>query len=211
MLIWLRNPVRQAYVFGLFGLLLTMYSYAEPGLAEPGSGVVAAPAESSLVAGEGALQRPAESDPVLPSATPVPLLAPLSDTDSLPVQSDTGLRLKEAANDGSQPMSGQSVIEMLGGLVAVLALFVALVWGMRQLQGRIGGQTTRMRVEATLALGTREKLLIVTVDEQRLLLGVTPHQINCLRVLPGSAAASSEAGDFAGRLQSLLSSEAKDV
>jgi flagellar protein FliO/FliZ len=122
-----------------------------------------------------------------------------------------GLRLKEDVSEQARPVAGQSIMQMLGGLLAVLALFVAFVWVMRQLQGKLPGTSTRMRIESTLALGNREKLVIVSVDQQRLLLGVTAQQITCLQPLPADDSQSERATEFSQRMQALLKGEAKDA
>ena len=61
--------------------------------------------------------------------------------------------------------------EYLMGVVLVLALLGAAAWGVRRLQGHVAGPRAGLRVEASLALGGKERLLIVEVEGERLLLG----------------------------------------
>lgn len=105
--------------------------------------------------------------------------------------------------------------ESLGGLLLrlllVLGLIVGLAWLARQLAGRrrFGGQG--LVIEGGLALGTRERLVVVQAGEARLLLGVTPGGISLLhRFEPGEGPALTEpapAPAFAERLRALIGPE----
>lgn len=71
------------------------------------------------------------------------------------------------------------------GLILVLALMFALAWlakRMRLAPGAIGSAGV-IRTLAVSSLGNREKLLLVQVGEEQLLLGVTSQQITLLHEL----------------------------
>jgi len=71
------------------------------------------------------------------------------------------------------------------GLIFVLALMFALAWlakRMRLAPGAVGSSGV-IRTLAVSSLGNREKLLLVQVGEEQLLLGVTSQQITCLHEL----------------------------
>lgn len=74
---------------------------------------------------------------------------------------------------------GGMLLQLTLGLVAVLALAVGLSWLLRRYALPRGGL---IRVIGGLPLGSRERLLLVEVDETRLLLGVTASQIQTLHV-----------------------------
>ncbi len=95
------------------------------------------------------------------------------------------------------------------GLLAYLLLVIALIlfsaWLARHRRGVLSPSLS-LRVRAQLALGLREKLVIVQVDGRRLLLGLTPGRIQLLTEL---AAAEDEEADievvgFAARLRELM-------
>jgi flagellar protein FliO/FliZ len=69
------------------------------------------------------------------------------------------------------------------GLLLVVGTILALAWLSRRLNGVLPGNGKLMKVLAVLPLGSREKLVLVEVGEQQLVLGVTPGQINTLHVL----------------------------
>lgn len=69
------------------------------------------------------------------------------------------------------------------GLAVVIALVFALAWVARRvstLRGLSGTRGGPIQVVGQLALGTRERLLLVEVDGRRVLLGVVPGSISRL-------------------------------
>lgn len=98
------------------------------------------------------------------------------------------------------PAIGQHAAQSpgLGGavlaLVAVLALIIALAWLLKRLPASGLRGSDQLRVVSSLAVGQRERLVVVEVGDQQLLLGVTTRHIQTLHVLPqplpGAPAAS---------------------
>lgn len=76
----------------------------------------------------------------------------------------------------------------LGGTLAALLLVVGLILGLAWLLKRLPGTGLRpmagLRVVASLAVGPRERVVIVDCGGQQLLLGVTQHNVNLLHSLP---------------------------
>ena len=69
-------------------------------------------------------------------------------------------------------------------LLLVLALIIALGWLLKRLPGSGFRPADGMKLVANLNLGTRERLVVVEVNGQQLLLGVTAGSVNLLHVLP---------------------------
>lgn len=81
------------------------------------------------------------------------------------------------------PLPQESVLMTVGGTLAlVVLLMVALAWVARRsgFARRLTNPDGAMNVVASRSLGGRERLLLVDVGEQRLVLGVTATQITCL-------------------------------
>ncbi len=92
--------------------------------------------------------------------------------------------LRAAVEPGISTTS-ELAIQVFLGLMLVLSLMFALAWlakRMRLVPGTVGGQNA-IRTLAVVSLGSREKLLLVQVGEEQLLLGVTNQQITCLHEL----------------------------
>jgi flagellar protein FliO/FliZ len=78
-------------------------------------------------------------------------------------------------------VGGGMLTQLTLGLAVVLALAVGLSWLLRRHVLPRGGV---IRVIGGLPLGSRERLLLIEVDETRLLIGVTAQQIQTLHVFP---------------------------
>ncbi|MEY2341097.1 flagellar biosynthetic protein FliO [Acidithiobacillus sp. IBUN Pt1247-S3] len=77
-----------------------------------------------------------------------------------------------------------AILRLIAALILVLLVFFALIWLFKRMQaGAVGVSGSPMRVLASLPLGTRERLLLVEVGKQQLLLGATPAGITLLHTL----------------------------
>lgn len=90
----------------------------------------------------------------------------------------------EPTRTESTVFSGGLLTQLTLGLVVVLALAVGLSWLLRRYALPRDGV---IRVIGGLPLGTRERLLLIEVDEVRLLIGVTAQQMQTLHVFTPSA------------------------
>lgn len=71
---------------------------------------------------------------------------------------------------------------MAAGFLVVLALLTVLAWAMRRgLAARRANGA--LAVETALSLGERRSLVIVTVEQRRLLIGLSPGQVSLLTEL----------------------------
>ncbi|HLT15005.1 MAG TPA: flagellar biosynthetic protein FliO [Marinobacter sp.] len=92
------------------------------------------------------------------------------------------------------------------GLVAVIAVIYGCAWLIRRMTGMGGMNNNAIRVVSVLAIGTRERIALVEVGGQQILLGITPGSIRTLQVFdePVVDSGSAATSDFARRLQSLM-------
>ena len=111
----------------------------------------------------------------------------------------------------SQPSAvpGSPLLQVSGALFGIIAFILIAAW----LAKRFGlaGKTAAARglkVSASTSLGPRERVVIVDVDDARLVLGITASNISVLHKLPPapvSADARAEApADFQSVMKSLL-------
>ena len=115
---------------------------------------------------------------------------------------------EESASASNVSNQGAYLAQVLLGLMAVLALILLMGWLLRRVgQGSLVG-SQNLKIIASLSLGTREKIALVQVGEQQLLLGITPNAINHLQTFaepvidPLSPTPASS--DFARRLKSFM-------
>ncbi|WP_347330242.1 flagellar biosynthetic protein FliO [Marinimicrobium locisalis] len=91
-------------------------------------------------------------------------------------------------------------------LLLIVGLILALAWLLRRFgQGNFHNQQS-MKVVASMPLGTRERLMVVEIGGQQLLLGVTAHQITTLHVFdePVVDPSGGTSTEFKKRLTALM-------
>jgi flagellar protein FliO/FliZ len=95
----------------------------------------------------------------------------------------------------SAPSSAGSLLQVLLALAAVLGLIVAAAWLMRRFSLVPGAGAGHLRVVSGVMVGQRERVVIVEVRDQWLVLGVTSGQVNLLHTLakPEDAVAATPA------------------
>lgn len=87
-----------------------------------------------------------------------------------------------AAEAVSTPATG--FLQIMLALLFVIALMLALAWVMKRVSPLQGQQQLGMKVIGGLHLGQREKIMVVEIGDQWLVLGVTPTQISRLESMP---------------------------
>lgn len=83
------------------------------------------------------------------------------------------------------------LMPLLVGMGVVVLMLGGLLWLVRRRFGPTGSAKIDCSVMGALALGPRERLVMVRVEGKRLLLGVTNNAIGVLCELPENAAAPS--------------------
>lgn len=105
-------------------------------------------------------------------------------------------------------MSIGTLFSSLLAIIISLAFVIALAWGtlwlLKRFQdgsfGRLSGADDgpEMRFEKALPVGPRERLVLVEVEGEQMLLGVTAHAITPLKSWPVSASSSDKVERSAG-------------
>ena len=109
-----------------------------------------------------------------------------------------------AADKSAAPSSVATLASMVGGLIVVLLLIFALAYMVKRLNLVPSSQGV-LKTLAVTPLGQKEKLVLVEVDGQQYLLGVTPHQVNLVDKLSDPVEISTDS--FASRLRQAKSSQ----
>ncbi|KFE57792.1 flagellar biosynthetic protein FliO [Pseudomonas syringae] len=112
-----------------------------------------------------------------------------------------------AANVSLSSGMGGQLMQLLFGLLLVVGLIFALAWLMRRVQRGVPGNGQVIELVGSRAIGPRDRLVLVQVGDEQILLGVTPGRITPLHVLkepvqvPERQPVNSE---FAQRLMDLM-------
>ena len=130
------------------------------------------------------------------------LALPLSVLAAEPVASATAAAPVVGSSIGGQ------LTQLVLGLLLVLGLIFALAWLLRRVQQAGPRQGQVIELISSRALGARDRLVLVQVGNEQILLGLTPGRITPLHVLkepvqvPGTA--QSATPEFAKRLMEIL-------
>jgi flagellar protein FliO/FliZ len=88
-----------------------------------------------------------------------------------------------AATEAASGVDVSTLVRMILGLGVVIAAIIGLAWFLRRLGGvghNVGGQ---LRVLGGIAVGQRERVVLIQVGQQQLLVGVAPGRVQTLHVL----------------------------
>ena len=108
---------------------------------------------------------------------------------------------------------GGQLTQLVLGLLLVVGLIFVLAWLLRRVQQVGPGNAQVIEMIGSRALGPRDRLVLVQVGEEQILLGITPGRITPLHVLktPVNVDQSKPATpEFAQRLMELLGKDQKD-
>ena len=113
-----------------------------------------------------------------------------------------GLR---SADQGSPTMvSSGYALEYLSGVLLVLLALGGLAYFLRRFQGRLGAAQGELRVQGSLSLGGKERLVVVNVQGENLLLGVSPGGVNLVQKLSISESDTGATGTTSNWLSRTL-------
>ncbi|QDI03558.1 flagellar biosynthetic protein FliO [Xanthomonas cerealis pv. cerealis] len=91
---------------------------------------------------------------------------------------------KSASGVGSAAPSPPSLIGTVFALLLVLGLILGMAWVLKRLPGSGFRPAEGLRVVASLAVGAKERVVVIDVNGEQLLLGVSPGGVRTLHHLP---------------------------
>jgi len=99
------------------------------------------------------------------------------------------------AKVGKDPLGAASLLQLTFGLLVVLAVIVGSAWLLRRYGRLQSGVAGALRVIGGLSMGPRERVVLIQVGKQQLLLGVAPGRVQMLHVLDEPVAETSHTTD----------------
>jgi len=109
----------------------------------------------------------------------------------------------------NEPMTSP-LIQVSGALLGIIVLILAAAWIVKRVMpGALKGRTVNgLSVSASASLGNRERVVIVNVEDARLVLGVTAQQVTLLHTLPPAPVdaqpSPAAAPEFASLMKTML-------
>jgi len=107
----------------------------------------------------------------------------------------------------SDPSMAGNLIQTTLGLLVVLAVIGGAAWGFKRFGNFQSGVQGKLRVVGGISLSTRERVVLLQVGDQQLVVGVTPGHIQTLHVLDEplpTESVTQESPSFSVKLQSAM-------
>lgn len=107
--------------------------------------------------------------------------------------------MAETSGESAQVAAGY-LAQLVGGLMLVILTILVLAWVMRRMPGVPSQGQQVIDILAVRVVGTRERLMLVQVGEEQILVGLTPTGMRHLHTLQKNvilAPREQRAGDFA--------------
>ncbi|SNS61312.1 flagellar protein FliO/FliZ [Noviherbaspirillum humi] len=104
-----------------------------------------------------------------------------------------------AAGEATATASAGSMLQVLFGLALVLGLMVGAAWLMKRLGMARPGGSDVVKVIGGVSVGNRERVMVVEVGEQWIVVGVAPGRVNALSTLPRGSLPQQTEPAFAGK------------
>ena len=116
---------------------------------------------------------------------------------------------ERTSNLPADPLTAGTLTQLILGMVLVLGLIALSAWILRRFNRFQSAASGQLKVVGGLSMGARERVVLVQLGEQQLLLGVAPGRVQTLHVLDeplatGTSASPASDSGFAQRLQSVL-------
>lgn len=161
---------------------------AAPGTAGPAPSAAAATA-APAPAPAGGNTTPAAAATEASAPAPAPAAAPVP-------ASASALALGLPPVAAPPAASSSSLLQTTVALMFVLALLVGLAWFLKRYGPKnFGGGSNTVRLVGALSVGARERILVVEVGEQWIVVGASPGRMNALATMPRQeGAADGQAG-----------------
>lgn len=147
---------------------------------------------------------PASDAPVAATASPIESNA------TSPITTSTAtapVATSPAAINATPIGGGRHLLSVITALFGIVVLIFAIAWFVKRFGQGGFTQNQHIKIIAAMPLGTRERIVLIEVGGQQLLLGITAAAINTLHVFDEPVVMSErEAGtsDFSRKLMTIL-------
>jgi flagellar protein FliO/FliZ len=82
------------------------------------------------------------------------------------------------------PSATGSGLQLLFGMVVVLGLLMGIAWWLKRFGPVRGVSTSAAKIVGGVSVGTRERVMVVEVGDQWIVIGVAPGSVNALSTMP---------------------------
>jgi flagellar protein FliO/FliZ len=107
--------------------------------------------------------------------------------------SSSAFAAETAVPGANVPSQAGNLMQVLFGLIAVLALMALAAWLLRRFNVAKGLGGASIRVIGAVSVGNRERVVVVEVADQWIVVGVAPGSVNALTTMPRQETGVDEA------------------
>ncbi|MBV7298556.1 flagellar biosynthetic protein FliO [Enterovibrio paralichthyis] len=101
--------------------------------------------------------------------------------------------------------NGEDLATTLGALLLVIAVIFGLAWALKRMQvPSIMGARSGLRVVSQLPLGQKERVVVLDVNGEQVLVGITAQQITLLKALDNPIPEPEATKSFSTQLNQIL-------
>ena len=107
----------------------------------------------------------------------------------------------------SKGVSTGQYMNLVLGLVAIIAFIFLVAWMLRRVGGTPNASSGAMKIVSGLSLGNRDRVVLLQVGDQQILVGASPGNINLIHAFDEPAIMverTSQGSDFYQKLQASL-------
>ncbi|WP_338849026.1 flagellar biosynthetic protein FliO [Massilia sp. W12] len=145
-----------------------------------------------LLAGHGAFANPASAPPPAAASAGQASATPPAASAAAPAgaanDSARLVTLPPPAKEPAPAYAGPGMLQIFASLIVVLALLGLLAWGLRRFGPQHIQGGPHMRIVGGISLGGRERVLVLEVGEQWIVIGAAPGRVSMLTTLPRQSA-----------------------
>ena len=113
----------------------------------------------------------------------------------------------------ADPMSGDYLVQLVLGLIVVIFFIFVFAWFAKKMNRFQSGNSDSLKIIGGISMGSRERVVLLQVGEQQLLLGVSPGRINALHLLeqPIESVSTHAKGHATGQMAKGFSDKLKSM
>jgi len=155
---------------------------------------------------------PGDTSPVAatestPAATEPAAAPAISAVTPAPARQAAQVTMPTATSPGAG-----GLLQTIFALLVVLGLLAGLAWFMKRYGPKVTGASANLRVVGALNIGGRERIMVVEVGDQWIVVGAAPGRVNALHTMPRQegeaaimpAAGGAPAGNFSDWLKKTI-------
>jgi len=142
--------------------------------------VAALPGDVAALPGDAAV--PAE--PAEPAAAAVTAATPAPSTTTTAPAITPMRPPPQVALPASSGSGAAGLLQTIFALLLVLGLLIGLAWLLKRYGPKPGGGLANLRVVGALNIGGRERIMVVEVGDQWIVVGAAPGRVNALHTMP---------------------------